>query len=99
MSFIASAFHKGLVGLGYVVQGAAFVNEVGLDVLNLGLPLPGWARVAVPLAGIVATRLARLLPTDRLEPSKTEPLDNLGPIAGKISGEAFSQASKGPFHK
>lgn len=94
MSFVDSFAHHALVVVGYTVQGAALVNEVGLEALNLGLPLPPWARLAIPAAGILATRLARMLPAGELTPTPNLRTESGGAALGKASGEAAGRASK-----
>ena len=94
MKFVDTFAHRALVVLGYTVQGATLVNEIGMEALQIGVPLPSWARLAIPAAGIVATRLARVLPTDRLEPTPGLSVDDGGAALGRASGLAAREASK-----
>jgi hypothetical protein len=95
---IKQALHYGLVGLGYVAGAASFINEVGKDVIDVGVPLPAWARIAIPAAGVLAIRLSQYLPVPgQLTPTPVNANDGDGPAVGKASGEAGLAASKGPF--
>lgn len=99
MGFVNSLLHKGLVALGYTIQGLATLNEIGLEAIHFGVPLPGWARIAIPMFGVIATKLARILPTvGELQPSPTEPNDQ-DEATAKAAGAAGAAAAKGPFKR
>lgn len=57
-----------------------------------------WSPVITATIGLLATLAAKLAPAGTtITPTKADPLEPLGPVAGKAAGEAFEAASKGPF--
>ena len=86
--------------LAHVATVASFVVIANDKLKELPFTPPAWVSVGLAGAAVLAGAVLHFLPSPgALTPTKTEPLENLGPVAGKASGEAFTAASKGPFRR